>query len=410
MQIRKISAAEVETFRRVNNYAFGRWTDDDLPAVAFLGVEPNASLAVFVDEQIVSVLRNIPFEQSVRGVLKEMGGVASVSSYPEARRKGYVHQLMLAALGDMQAKGQVVSSLYPFRDTFYERYGYVTANSSLKVTLPMDSLNHYVKLDAPTGSWTIERLPATAVVEQELHLLFDFWREVTVPAYSGYALRHEDDPAAWQEWFKNQHLVFIRHAGQIQAAARYQLDDFAENGKLVVHEMAWRNLTARDYLLSFLAAHGEQAYEISLHLPQDSCFQRWISQPKTAIGIQIDRVPLMVRVVDVVGALTGVPVGVGSVNTAVDTLLIAVTDEHCPWNNGQFRLTAVDGRLQVEPAVGQNPVDAQMDIRAVSALAFGARSASEAAHLGWLTAVSPDTLALLETWFPELTLFNPNPF
>ena len=408
MQIRKISAAEVETFRRVNNYAFGRWIDDDLPAVAFLGVEPEDSLAVFVDEQIVSVLRNLPFQQSVRGVLKEMGGVASVSSYPEARRKGYVHQLMLAAFVDMRAKGQMVSALHPFRDTFYARYGYVTANSSLKVTLPMGSLRHYVKLDVPAGSWTIERLSATAVVEQNPHLLFDFWREVTAPAYSGYALRREEDPAAWQQWFKNQHIVFIRHAGQIQAAARYQLKGFAEVGKLVVHEMAWRNLTARDYLLAFWAGHGEQTYHISWKLPQDSHFQRWILQPKTDMEVEIDRVPLMVRVVDVVEALTGLPVG--SANTAVDTLLMAVTDEHCPWNNDQFRLTAVDGRLQVEPVSGQNPVEAEMDIRAVSALAFGARSASEAAHLGWLTAVSPDTLALLEAWFPELTLFNPNFF
>ena len=55
-----------------------------------------------------------------------MGGVADVSTHPKARRKGYIRQLMRFIYEQLKNQGYVLSCLYPFRESFYERLGYVT--------------------------------------------------------------------------------------------------------------------------------------------------------------------------------------------------------------------------------------------------------------------------------------------
>jgi predicted acetyltransferase len=63
--------------------------------------------------------------QNVRGKLFPVSGVWGVSTYPSARRKGYCRQAMAAVLSSEHNSGKVFTNLYPFRESFYERMGYV---------------------------------------------------------------------------------------------------------------------------------------------------------------------------------------------------------------------------------------------------------------------------------------------
>jgi predicted acetyltransferase len=81
--------------------------------------------AVFEDEVPVSIAASGPMTQNMRGKLFPVSGVWGVSTYPSARRKGYCRQAMAAVLSSEHDSGEVFTNLYPFRESFYERLGYV---------------------------------------------------------------------------------------------------------------------------------------------------------------------------------------------------------------------------------------------------------------------------------------------
>ena len=65
----------------------------------------------------------IPMRQNIRGVVYPMAGVAGVATLPLARRRGYARALVTELLGQMREAGHAVSALYPFRPSFYQRFG-----------------------------------------------------------------------------------------------------------------------------------------------------------------------------------------------------------------------------------------------------------------------------------------------
>jgi hypothetical protein len=64
--------------------------------------------------------------QNVRGSLLGMGGVWGVTTHPTARRRGICRQLLARLFASLRESGEVLSGLYPFRESFYERMGYIT--------------------------------------------------------------------------------------------------------------------------------------------------------------------------------------------------------------------------------------------------------------------------------------------
>ena len=63
-----------------------------------------------------------------------MGGVWGVATHPRARRRGICRQVLSRLLASMRDSGQVLSGLYPFRESFYERLGYVSFPQLRKAT------------------------------------------------------------------------------------------------------------------------------------------------------------------------------------------------------------------------------------------------------------------------------------
>ena len=81
------------------------------------------------ENKLLSNARCIPFEQNIRGVFKFMGGVSIVTSTPEKRREGNMKQLLIYMFQKMKEKGQVCSALYPFKDEFYGKIGYINCKA-----------------------------------------------------------------------------------------------------------------------------------------------------------------------------------------------------------------------------------------------------------------------------------------
>ena len=64
--------------------------------------------------------------QNVRGAIFPMGAISPVAAHPMGRRKGYARMALTQLLGLLREEGHAFTGLYPFRESFYQRLGYVT--------------------------------------------------------------------------------------------------------------------------------------------------------------------------------------------------------------------------------------------------------------------------------------------
>jgi predicted acetyltransferase len=353
-------------------------------------VVPEDTLGLFVEGRLVASTMVHRFRQSVRGVVKPMGGIAAVASYPEHRGSGHVARLLDHACLLMKGQGRPVSMLHPFRESFYERLGWVAAGAAIEIEVPTAALGHYLQRRSPPG-WAEQRL-APAAARDEFQALL---RE-TAPRYNGFTF-HEREPAPkWENRSRDWLFVMIRGQGVLHAAARYEVRGSADSKVLRVRDPWWRDLAGRNALLRFLAKHRDQAAAVNLQLPYGTRVHTWLRDAMTPFAVRVDEKPWMVRVVDVVPALRDLPA------EPEGRLTIEVSDERCPWNSGLFDLEAKGGTLRAAASPGPGPCEARLDQKALASLVYGSRSVEEVCDLGWMDGPRE----LLDAWFPTVPFHN----
>jgi predicted acetyltransferase len=128
MEVRKITKEERTAYHRLSRYAFGEWKDKEIEVDQLGWMNYEHCLVLIEDDKMVSGLINQHLKQSVRGVCKYMSGIGNVATFPEYRNKGYVKELFKATFDDCCRDDLSVSVLQPFKESFYNKYGYVSTN------------------------------------------------------------------------------------------------------------------------------------------------------------------------------------------------------------------------------------------------------------------------------------------
>ncbi|MBA2247514.1 MAG: GNAT family N-acetyltransferase, partial [Chloroflexia bacterium] len=198
VEVRIVDPEEFSTFT-VNHYAFGATpsepnTDERHKWLRYAA--KTTPVAAFVDGKPVATATFPAMTQNVRGVVLPMTGVGGVASLPEGRRQGYVRQVMAFGFGLMRECGVPVTTLYPFRESFYERLGYAGFPTPRYATMKPGDLAPLMRMPVPAD---VEQLPMAEG--------FDEWRsflERFQMAVHGFSLRDlsssvrlRDDNAAW---------------------------------------------------------------------------------------------------------------------------------------------------------------------------------------------------------------------
>lgn len=397
MEIRKITLDEKVEFETLLKYCFaGGSNDDPITELDVSLIALDEAFAVFINGTIVSTLRNISFKQSIRGVLKDMGGIMAVATAPEYRRQGHVEALVKAAFWDMKQKGQVASVLHPFKESFYAAYGYVTTNTWIDVKIPSHSLSHYLdgvkKLD---GGWQFERAKAVDVKAEVLSFITQL---AIIP--NGLVIDPDRSDEIWQSWHRNNRVIFVKQDGRIQAIAKYKKKGNLETGEIAIREMYWQNLDARDKLFGFFALHQDDCPYIWMRVPFGTNFRTWLRDPMMPFETKIYYRPMMVRVMDVEKAIEGLPAPVEG------KISFTLQDNYCSWNNGDYQLFSQGGKLKAVK-VKDNSRKIILNIEGLSALVYGAMSIQEVIHRGWLTRLDGKTTEILDRWFPTMPVHNP---
>ena len=394
MNIRELKTGDISQMIALWRYAFRDISDAEPSADERARYLSNYGLGVFEGETLASALLVHPLKQAVRSRALSMGGIGAVATFPEHRGKGHVSALMKRALEAMHERGHVVSMLAPFKESFYERYGYVTAQPELTVRTGLDRLSHWLKRDVYPSNLETIRMPAVEVRQR-----FSRIAEQLLTRWHGRAFRPDVGESEWRSRVRDREAVILRRDGEDVAAFHFSK---RQNGHISpimsVSALYTADTEALEAVLGFLATHRDQVEILEMNVGVDAPLWRWFSDGSHDFTITGGN-PWMVRIVDVVPALDGTRVGYpeGSIKIRVDDL-------QCEWNNRVFRLESKSGQLHVEETSGETP-DVTLSIEQLSALLYGIRPVFRYRRTpGEL----PDTAAssLLTGWFSNKSVRN----
>ncbi|MFY1618773.1 GNAT family N-acetyltransferase [Micromonospora sp. WMMD736] len=344
--------------------------------------EGNTTLAVEEDGDTLAAASAIPMRQNLRGVVLPMAGVAGVATHPLARRQGHVRTLLHQLLDEMRDEGHALSALYPFRPSFYARFGYLGLPKPRTVTFTPADLGPLLRAELP-GAVGWERIGAgypawRAFTERCLRERHGF---SLFPDYRAVGLRDRDE-----HW-----LLTARVDGEITGAITYRIDE--HGGTLHGNELLATDPLARMLLLQFFARHVDQVERISVQVPPDELPELWLTDLDVHVEARAGRpgssAP-MARLLSV-DALRGLPAEPGRVR-------VELTGDR--WLAGTHLLDGTSGTLDV--VVGDNgpAPTATLTAAGLSALAYGVLDPSELPLRG-LGEVPVDAAAELRGIFPR---------
>lgn len=394
LEIRKITKKDRHALMDLYRYTYTEWSDREIKEEELEEILTHETLGLFENGRLVSSIRIHEFQQSVRGILKDCGGIAGVASYPEARHKGYIRKLMLAGFKEMYEQGQSVSMLDPFKPSFYAKFGYASANAPYLVKAPIKHLIHNEKKNT-TSEWSFERLRAVDVKDT----LLRFIREIGPIQYHGFIIFKSIPDEMWKQRVKDSLVVFVKHKGVIQAASRYRIKGERRDGRwvaeLTVIDFLWRTRESRIKLFDFFSSHQDQIDDIIIHAPFETRVEHWFEDGKISIE---RKAPWMVRVIDTITAVEDLPA------TGEDIVTMEISDLECSWNNGVFTIQSEKNHLHMNKS-SDKPV-VKMSIKAFSSLVYGTLSVEELMFRREIALTDDWAQHTLQRWFPLLPLYN----
>jgi len=269
--------------------------------------------ALFEDEEGVAIVACSTLTQNLCGKIFKMGGFAAISTHPKARRKGYVRDLMRYAYEQLKDDGRVLSALYPFRGSFYERLGYVTFPQSRKAIFNAADLHPLFK--------------AGIEGEVELSLIGDAY-----DSYHNYVLRMQplvhgmgvfEDPQKESAQENRSWLLQAKVDGEVVGILGYTIKgEEMMNFTLQAPRFYYRNAHGKYLLLEWIARHVDQAGKAEIWLPAYEQPNTWLADinPK----LEPVFVAPMGRVLNVAE--------IGGMETGTGSFSAKISDPDCPWN------------------------------------------------------------------------------
>jgi predicted acetyltransferase len=378
-EIRRFTMDDFDQGAALSEFAFQYELNDREREERRSRFKPEEYWGYFVDGRLAAKLAILDLETWIQGRRMRMGGIASVSTWPEYRRKGLVAQLLAHALRVMKEQGQVFSALNPFSFAFYRKYGWELFVERLECEIPQAMLPNL-----PPYAGRFERVQP----ERELKLLQRL--------YEAYAVRYSGTMPRSEAWWKERVLrpaggtaaVYRDEAGEPRAYVLYRVKERT----LKVFEMVFLDERARMAVWKFLANHDSMLDKVTLTAP---------SGDKLAFLFENPRFPrqqkafYMGRIVDVKAFLEQYPfLGTGR----RERFVLQIGDAHAPWNHGVFELAVgPDGRAAVSapaPEAADRTPALSCSIQTLTVLLAGYQQAADLHAFGRLAGAAEEAQRL----------------
>ena len=335
--------------------------------------------AVFDDgEPLAICCSTTPLDQNIRGRLFRMGGVANVATHPSARRKGYAYRLMLHLFEFFKEKGMAVSCLYPFKEVFYQRLGYITLPQTKIISFNPTCLTPI--LDQPLSG------EVNLVSFRDGYTTYRaFLRDHQTNSH-GMALFSLPQPESAQK--HEAWLAFAIQNEQIIGMMHYRLSGYEMHQTMFADDFLFNNTHGKFLLLNWIAKHLDQVEKVELILKPDLNGELLFTDIRPEFRGHF--VAPMARVIDL-PALAGLPIGSGE-------MIIRVIDPECSWNTSTWHFASNEGQLVITS--DQRQPELELSIHGVSALVYGVYHPEEFILRNWGNP-DPDQQKILQKMFPS---------
>jgi len=336
-------------------------------------------LGVFEDATLMAGIGGIPMTQNVRGTLFPVGGFSPVITRPEGRRKGYARQGIRAMFKEMNDGGHVFAGLYPFRESFYERMGFVT--------FPQIRIAQFAtRTLAPLLKWN---LPGT-VRREHIREGYDTYRAFMLKMQKNtHGLSYFPPMVAERlKGTEEKWLAIAEHEGQVIGVMMYTITGFTEMFK--AERFYYSSSLGRYLLLEWIARHIDQTTKVEIDLPAYDSAETWLSDMDVKFRTT-DWVTAMGRVLNV-EKMTGMNAGEGQ-------FVAKIEDDMCAWNNGIFAFDVREGKLLVREI--RSLPDCTLTIQGLSALVFGTHDPADFVWRGWAQHLGNETIRNMGVMFPR---------
>lgn len=354
-------------------------------------VQSEWTLCAFDDGVIASKMAAFPFSMRWNGRDIACGGVTSVTTSPDQRRRGHLRQLMTRAFAQMRDTGVPVAMLWASMAAIYQRFGYGIAYGQGRCDFDPRLLRFIDTVETPgrvrllphgdeiatiAGPYAHFAMPRTLMLRREDHQ----WRPFVTGTWPP-----EAPPA----------LVAVYDEGNESLGyAVYTIEEIRSDApgpdqRLNVRELIWQTPAAHRALIQFLAGY-DLAFSVRLStLPADDPLFHQVEEPRLLNIRHLDGT--LLRIVDLAPALEG------RGYDADGRLTFALEDELCPWNSGAWRLTVEGGKASLRPAEGEAAL--RFNPRALAILASGHLSASTLARIGLIDVADAAALPVADGLF-----------
>jgi len=337
--------------------------------------------ALFEGDVPVASVASTPMSQQVRSKVFKITGVWGVATLPGARRKGYSRRLLRGLLKATRQDGRVLSCLYPFRESFYQRLGYVTFPQPLKAKFHPLSLAPLAKKNL---GGTVKVVLIGEGYDQYRQYLYKLQERVHGMVVSDYG------DIAWAQKKNQWWLALAEVEGEVVGMMLYDLrGDHVTEFNLRAIRFYYETSLGKYLLLKWIAHHIDQANQVEIWLAP-------FEQPGTwMVDMRPDFEPVffapMGRVLDV-GKIDGMRSGPGC-------FTVRLRDQLCPWNEGIWRFESIAGDLKIQAA---QKADCDLSIQGLAALIYGTHDPGDFVIRGWGNP-SPETQRGMRSMFPPLS-------
>jgi predicted acetyltransferase len=392
MVCRAATKADEQAIKKIRRYAFesnrNTYEEPKEPEKEPLIIYPFKDYIYVQNDEITAVIGIINFKQRIRGTWVNMAGVTGVACKPEFRRQNHITKLFEFVFQTIHSEGYIVSALYPFLYSYYEKVGYCYADSVVIYKLRSKNIkqkktpNRVIKEVYDEDYIQCQKIYQRMSEKQDglVNRPPSIWKKLLGWNWSsgGFQFICQDEEG------KNTGYAIIR----FQKRTHWEKESFIEVRELVTEDSA-----TKQAFLTFLANHDSQRKYIKI-APYDSNYRLYLKEPSIKEKKEIGN--SMFRIINVNKLLSTIQY----LNTPNAEIIIKIIDPvtQCPWNSHTFLLSVKEGQGQI--ALTKKDPEIELSIKSLSQIVFGTYSPIELADVEEITG-SKETLEKLTAIFPK---------
>ena len=370
MNIRYAIEKDLENIKDIWNYCF----EDEEGFVNYYfdnKYKPENTILIEENDELMSSLQLNQYKINLNNKIYDTSYVVGVSTYPNARGKGYMKDMMDFTLNELYKKDQLVSLLMPIDYRLYKKYGYEHCYDQIEYKLNIEELKQFKIV----GDFE-------KITNNHINYMMDIYNEFLLNT-NGYVVR---DKNYYENLFKeikceNGHMYIHKEENYEGYIIYFIMED-----TMFIREICYKNISSLKSMLKFIYNHNTQCKKVTIMSPVIDSIRYILPNLKTS---EINIKPFMMgRVINLEKFLNTLSIECND----LDGVYIEIIDNQIKENNNVFEIRVKDNKVK---AIKSNKkADIGLSINYISQLAFSYIDIEKVLFLENITKTKENTKAI----------------